>query len=295
MAEYFVIRNKSTGLYYSFESVPWRATVRLADRFKTRELARAARKSIWTAAERKDLVDLVVVRVRANVAASTIAALRRTFGVPPEQSIVDYATSVVDERKRLEGDCRALKTQLDLVSGALCDVGDVNVEPYHEGIRALTQQRNSYRVQLVQIGELLVRAGVTSASAGAAPGTLLTVRDRVAILAERVRALETDAERAAPERALSKCATCSGTGSAHSGGGSLLPCAACGGHGMRSSEEPATPNSCDHGVAFDEEAKGLAPADVRARWPRLVGPCPKGCGFSGIAYASKAHFVCGDW
>lgn len=53
---------------------------------------------------------------------------------------------------------------------------------------------------------------------------------------------------------------------------------------------------CDHGVVFDEKnADGLDEYEVRKRWPRLHGPCPKGCGFVGIAYASTLHFVMGDW
>lgn len=53
---------------------------------------------------------------------------------------------------------------------------------------------------------------------------------------------------------------------------------------------------CDHGVTFDEEAaKDLDSDEVRKRWPRGWGPCPKGCGFSGIAYASAKHYTMGDW
>lgn len=53
---------------------------------------------------------------------------------------------------------------------------------------------------------------------------------------------------------------------------------------------------CDHGVTFDEEAaKGLPVDEIRKRWPRGWGPCPKGCGWDGIAYASTAHYVYGDW
>ena len=54
---------------------------------------------------------------------------------------------------------------------------------------------------------------------------------------------------------------------------------------------------CDHGVTFDmEAAEAVAdPVEIRRRWPRLEGTCPKGCGFNGIAYASKAHYVFGDW
>ena len=80
-------------------------------------------------------------------------------------------------------------------------------------------------------------------------------------------------------------------------------------------------NECDHGVTFDEEAaKALyaatvppidtdpavafvmgnsASGEVRKRWPRgffsADNPCPKGCGFVGIAYASYAHYTYGDW
>lgn len=72
-------------------------------------------------------------------------------------------------------------------------------------------------------------------------------------------------------------------------------------------------SKCDHGVTFDpvESAKILAgwgaddavsfimgnpgANEVRKRWPRLIGTCPKGCGFHGIAYASFEHYVAGDW
>lgn len=53
---------------------------------------------------------------------------------------------------------------------------------------------------------------------------------------------------------------------------------------------------CDHGLTFDQdETRGLSVAEIRKRWPRLSGRCPKGCGYVGIAYASFAHYVCGDW
>lgn len=54
---------------------------------------------------------------------------------------------------------------------------------------------------------------------------------------------------------------------------------------------------CDHGVTFDEEAakKAKDEYEIRKRWPRLHGVCPKGCGFNGIAYASHAHYIWGDW
>lgn|SRR5690242_5671956 len=79
-------------------------------------------------------------------------------------------------------------------------------------------------------------------------------------------------------------------------------------------------SKCDHGVTFDEEeAKKLleqpyegsgdpaldfvmghpATAEIRKRWPRGwftdEKPCPKGCGYKGIAYASYAHYIYGDW
>lgn len=75
-------------------------------------------------------------------------------------------------------------------------------------------------------------------------------------------------------------------------------------------------SKCDHGVTFDEEeAKKLleapyqgsgdpaldfimghpATAEIRKRWPRMEGQCPKGCGFYGCAYASYAHYIYGDW
>ncbi len=55
---------------------------------------------------------------------------------------------------------------------------------------------------------------------------------------------------------------------------------------------------CDHGVTFDEiivNRQQIASTHVRNRWPRLNGTCPKGCGYHGIAYASRAHYVYGDW
>jgi len=53
---------------------------------------------------------------------------------------------------------------------------------------------------------------------------------------------------------------------------------------------------CDHGLSFDiDVAERLSTQEVREIFPRLEGLCPKGCGFNGIAYVSKAHFVYGDW
>lgn len=62
--------------------------------------------------------------------------------------------------------------------------------------------------------------------------------------------------------------------------------------------------ACDHGVVFDAAAcealvaangGEVDTAEVRRRWPRLRGTCPKGCGFAGAAYASFAHVIWGDW
>jgi hypothetical protein len=54
--------------------------------------------------------------------------------------------------------------------------------------------------------------------------------------------------------------------------------------------------ACDHGVTFDvEAAKTMGASSVRLKFPRLFGKCPKGCGFDGIAYASMAHCIYGDW
>jgi len=63
------------------------------------------------------------------------------------------------------------------------------------------------------------------------------------------------------------------------------------------SEGPPEP-TCHHGVTFDQKAaEGMSANEVRERWPRgwftVQQPC--GCGFVGIAYASTAHYLCGDW
>lgn len=55
---------------------------------------------------------------------------------------------------------------------------------------------------------------------------------------------------------------------------------------------------CDHGVVFDEKDfkdNDLSASEVRKKYPRGWGPCPKGCGFNGIAYASFLHYIAGDW
>lgn len=51
-------------------------------------------------------------------------------------------------------------------------------------------------------------------------------------------------------------------------------------------------DKCDHGLTFDVKAacvEGVTVEEVRRRWPRLDGKCSK-CGFSGISYASAAHY-----
>ena len=72
--------------------------------------------------------------------------------------------------------------------------------------------------------------------------------------------------------------------------------------GGREQDEPEEPEVkpssrlCTHGITFDEEkAKGLSSRTVRKRWPRLNGPCPLGCGFSGSYYVSWAHVRAGEW
>jgi hypothetical protein len=65
---------------------------------------------------------------------------------------------------------------------------------------------------------------------------------------------------------------------------------------MTSKRENVEEPTCDHGVKFDElAARGLDENEVRKRWPRLSGVCPKGCGFNGIGYASYMHYLSGDW
>lgn len=55
-------------------------------------------------------------------------------------------------------------------------------------------------------------------------------------------------------------------------------------------------DACTHGVSYDKQAAaGLPSSEVRKRWPRLSGACPKGCGYSGIYYASFEHYMMGDW
>lgn len=57
---------------------------------------------------------------------------------------------------------------------------------------------------------------------------------------------------------------------------------------------------CSHGVTFDKIAsRGLSAAEVQKHWPRgwftKEKPCPLGCGYVGIAYASYEHYIAGDW
>ncbi len=71
--------------------------------------------------------------------------------------------------------------------------------------------------------------------------------------------------------------------------------------GFRKVEVPheTDDRDCLHENCFEktfnqDEAKGMTSHEVRQLWPRFYGTCLK-CGFSGIAYQSYAHYVCGDW
>lgn len=53
---------------------------------------------------------------------------------------------------------------------------------------------------------------------------------------------------------------------------------------------------CDHGISYDPRyGRQLNAHQVRERYPRLNGECPRGCGFRGIAYASQEHYLAGYW
>lgn len=68
------------------------------------------------------------------------------------------------------------------------------------------------------------------------------------------------------------------------------------GNAERCTPDPSHDIDCDHGVVFDEQTwRGLPAHVVRERRPRLVGACPKGCGYRGVAYASYLHYIAGDW
>lgn len=58
------------------------------------------------------------------------------------------------------------------------------------------------------------------------------------------------------------------------------------------------PKECTHEkvtpTVTDEQLKGLDAGEVRARYPRFVGKCPD-CGTELIAYASRYHYMAGDW
>lgn len=63
----------------------------------------------------------------------------------------------------------------------------------------------------------------------------------------------------------------------------------------------ATPplKGCEHPrvsePAFDGPASvGLAPDEVRKRWPRVEEECPD-CGNTILRYADFRHFIAGDW
>ena len=55
-------------------------------------------------------------------------------------------------------------------------------------------------------------------------------------------------------------------------------------------------SGCQHGITFDQDvAAQFTTSEIRERWPRLHGPCPLLCGYTGYHYASQAHFHMGDW
>lgn len=64
---------------------------------------------------------------------------------------------------------------------------------------------------------------------------------------------------------------------------------------MEADQRPPPEKECDHGVTFDRKAIGLSAPEIRKLHPRLVGACPRGCGYQGIAYASWEHYIAGDW
>ena len=53
---------------------------------------------------------------------------------------------------------------------------------------------------------------------------------------------------------------------------------------------------CDHGVKFDQQEADKLTSDVeiRKKFPRFEGKC-SACGFEGVAYASKMHYIYGNW
>lgn len=62
--------------------------------------------------------------------------------------------------------------------------------------------------------------------------------------------------------------------------------------------EPEDKPTCEHervlNMEFDLGAAAKMPKHaVRAKWPRFEGVCS--CGYKGIAYASYAHYIAGDW
>ena len=65
---------------------------------------------------------------------------------------------------------------------------------------------------------------------------------------------------------------------------------------MKYNKEREESGDCNHGIHFDlQEAEMLLYYQVRERFPRLNGLCPLGCGYTGIYYASKGHYIFGDW
>lgn len=62
-----------------------------------------------------------------------------------------------------------------------------------------------------------------------------------------------------------------------------------------------TKENCSHGVVFDRDDAALLddPNEVRKKYPRgwftENHPCPYGCDYRGIYYASFEHYISGDW
>lgn len=77
----------------------------------------------------------------------------KPFGVVPEtHSVVSLQNQLNALRVELS-DLRRDHVSLMRVSGALCDAGDVPVEPYDKSVRMLTKQRNEAREKLTEARE----------------------------------------------------------------------------------------------------------------------------------------------
>jgi len=96
----------------------------------------------------------------ADCLAYFLAAVRHHAGPPPvpprDARIAELENKLVETKVwGLEAEVARLAVQLALVSGALCDAGSVQVEPYHEGIRALTRERDEARERVVERQEMV--------------------------------------------------------------------------------------------------------------------------------------------